>query len=51
MSCRMSRMKENEWSGVEWSGVEWSGVEWSRAEKWSGVEWRSGMGCRMSRMM
>ena len=35
MRCRMSRMKENEWSGVEWSGVEWSGVEWSRVE-WSG---------------
>ena len=35
-----------EWSGVkEWSGVEWSGVEWSREE------WRSGMGCRMSRMV
>ena len=35
-----------EWSGgVEWSGVEWSGVEWS------GEEWRSGMSCRMSRMM
>ena len=31
MSCRMSGMMLNEWSGVEWkSGVEeWSGVEWS----------------------
>ena len=27
------------------SGVEWSGVEWS------GVELRSGMGCRMSRLI
>ena len=25
--CGMSRMIQNEWSGVEWSGVEWNGVE------------------------
>ena len=31
--------------------MEWSRVEWSGGEEWSGVEWRSGMGCRMSRMM
>ena len=43
MSSRMSRVMKNEWSGV--SGVDRSGVEWS------GEEWRSGMGCKMSRMM
>ena len=39
MSCRMSGMMKNEWSGVKWkSGVEeWSVVEWSGVE-WSGVE-------------
>ena len=23
MGCGLSRMMQNEWSGVEWSGMEW----------------------------
>ena len=39
MRCRMSKIIQNEWSGVEvkWSGVEWSGVQCS-AVQCSGVE-------------
>ena len=34
MACVMSRMMQNEWSGVEWSRVEWSGVEELNAVEW-----------------
>ena len=34
MGCGMSRMMQNEWSGVEWSRVEWSGVEELNAVEW-----------------
>ena len=37
MGCGMSRMMQNEWSGVEWSGVEWNGMRWSRGVECSGV--------------